>query len=407
MHLRVLAPAAVIALVGIHPSWVGVSSADDPPAALSGADLSSTEEDPLVVDPGDAEVTLEGLTVDPTVRSIDGSMADPTLEPDVPVLPPGTSLSCGSANRGALRGAVEMPVRGPGFEVPEPWWTRGYRYGTSHMVELVARVAAAVEAEHPGSVLGVADLSKSTGGALPGHRSHQSGRDVDLHFYTLDPGGKAFPPDKHMPYFGRTGRATYAKAPSWSRSIPERYFDLARNWSLVKALITDDEVTVQNIFVSRRIRRWLLDYARALQEPDELVSRAAIVLRKAAGRTHNDHMHVRIGCSEQDQRLGRCKDSLASPRRGKRKYHSRVRCPARKRTPVDEAKPTNTTARKSRGSRGKRSHATDDAPPDDGATAVIPADGDLAGEGHPVAEPLAEPLAEPPAQEPGSEILAD
>lgn len=333
-------------LVGFHPSWIGVANAGDEPPVPSGSTSDSSSENPAAVG---------------AVESMESELAD------------GTSISCGSANRGALRGAVEMPIRGLGFEVPEPWWSRGYRHGTHDLVDLVIRAAAAVDAEHPGSVLGVADLSKSTGGALPGHRSHQSGRDVDLHFYTLDPGGKPYLPDKHMPYFSRTGKATYAKAPSWSRSIPERYFDLARNWSLVKVLITDEDVTVQNIFVSRRIRRWLLDYARALEEPDELVGRAAVVLRKAAGRTHNDHMHVRIGCSDHDSRLGRCRDRLAPPRQGKRKYHSRVRCPARKRAPATEKTSAKKISR-AKTSRAKKKKKKTKTPPSSDASGEVSSD---------------------------------
>ena len=266
------------------------------------------------------------------------------LAVEPPALP--DSVSCGAANRGSLSDAAELPQQGPGFQIPEPWWSRGYRYGTAELVGLIMRASAKVEAQYPGAILGVADLSKATGGALPRHRSHQSGRDVDIIFYALDPSGNPMAPDQHMAYFTSSGKAHYAKAPHWSKEIPERYFDLARNWALVKALITDDKATVQTIIVSSRIRRWLLQYARTIDESEELVAQAARILHRADGRTHNDHMHLRIACSEDDIAKGRCRDSIAARRPGKRKYYSRIRCPAPPESSEDKTSRKKKRARK-------------------------------------------------------------
>jgi penicillin-insensitive murein DD-endopeptidase len=237
------------------------------------------------------------------------------------------SISCGSANRGALREAAEVPRQGMGFVIPEPWWSRGYRYGTDELVGLIARAAAVVDAQYPGGVLGVADLSRPEGGALPGHRSHQSGRDADLIFYAMDAAGQPFHPDEHMPFYTYNGRAHYAKAPHYARGIPERRFDLARNWALIKAMLDDPDVRVEHIFVSRRIRRWLLDHARRIGEPEELVKHAGVVLRLPPLGGHNDHMHVRVSCSADDKALGRCTNSIIR-KPGRRKFYSHVRCPA-------------------------------------------------------------------------------
>lgn len=237
------------------------------------------------------------------------------------------SISCGTANRGSLRNVAEMPRSGVGFEIPDPWWQRGHRYGTTELVGLIVRAASAVEAGHPGGILGVGDLSREQGGALPGHRSHQSGRDVDLIYYALDRDSRPFRPDAYMAFYTYTGRAYYARAPHWTRDIPERYFDLARNWALVKAMLLDTQAQVEHIFVSRRVRRWILDYARHVGESEELVRRASSVLKLPAGTEgHNDHMHVRVACSADDELLGRCKNGISS-RGGRRKFYSRVRCP--------------------------------------------------------------------------------
>lgn len=244
---------------------------------------------------------------------------------------PLTSVSCGAPNRGALAGAVEMQREGLGYVMPEPWWQRGHRYGTQELVSLIERVAAKVALEHPGAMLGVGDLSAPEGGALRGHRSHQSGRDVDLIFYALTPEGEPFAPDHVMAYYGRSGLAKHAKAPEWTPEIPQRYFDLARNWALVKALMSDAEVGVQYIILSGRIRRWLIEYATRIGEPEELVTAAAkLMLDPPRGsESHNDHMHVRIGCSESDVLWGRCSGVVQQRRSGSGKWYSRIRCPAR------------------------------------------------------------------------------
>ena len=44
------------------------------------------------------------------------------------------SISCGSANRGALAFGAIMPPSGPSWVVPETWARRGFQYGTDELV---------------------------------------------------------------------------------------------------------------------------------------------------------------------------------------------------------------------------------------------------------------------------------
>lgn len=241
---------------------------------------------------------------------------------------PESSVSCGWPNRGALAHAAELPLDGIGFRVPGPWRARGLHFGTEELVGLVERAASTVAAEHPGAVLGVADLSRRDGGAVPRHLSHQSGRDADLIYYALDDEGEPMDPDGYMAYYKASGRATYAHSPDWERHIPPRSFDVERNWALVKALLTDPQVEVIRIFVSNRVKHWLLRYARQRGEPEDLVHRARkILLRPSKVGGHNDHMHVRIECSARDEILGRCRRrSTRSPRHG-HKWRGGMTCP--------------------------------------------------------------------------------
>lgn len=203
--------------------------------------------------------------------------------------------------------------------VPEPWASRDHHYGTAELVGLIQRAAAAVEAAHPGAMLGVADLAAPLGGHVQGHRSHQSGRDADILFYARDTAGAPFVPDGHMPVYTGSGVAYYAYAPAWKVGIPRRTFDTARNWALVKALLTDPQVEVERIFVGARIEYWLLRHALRVGEPAALVKRARALLQQPPGvGRHNDHLHLRVACSADDVAAGQCQPPARGRARIKR-----------------------------------------------------------------------------------------
>lgn len=236
------------------------------------------------------------------------------------------SISCGSVNRGALASGRAIADEGTGYVAPEPWRTRGLRYGTDELVGLIERAARSVLKRHPGAPLAVADLSAENGGPVARHRSHQSGRDVDLVYYAIDRAGESLPNDGTMPLFGVDGRATSAQSPTPTPEIQERFFDLARNWALVQSLATDPDVRVDRIFVSRRIRDWLLAYAAAAGVPEPVRDRVRAVMSIPVGvEAHNDHMHVRIGCSADDAASGACSEAPAPRRRHRRRLRA-VRC---------------------------------------------------------------------------------
>lgn len=236
------------------------------------------------------------------------------------------SVSCGAVNRGALSGAQLLPERGAHHLVPEPWASRGHHYGTAELVGLLQRAAATVHRAHPGGVLGVADLSSPLGGYVRGHRSHQSGRDADVLYYARDAQGAPFLPDGHMPVYTGSGVAYYAYSPAWKVGIPRRYFDTARNWAFVKALLTDPQVEVERLFVSARIEYWLLRHAIRAREPASLLKRARAVMQQPPGvGAHSDHMHVRVACAPDDVAAGRCQ----APARGRARIKRwTAACPA-------------------------------------------------------------------------------
>jgi penicillin-insensitive murein DD-endopeptidase len=209
----------------------------------------------------------------------------------------GEPVSLGTASRGLLLGAAELPARG---EHHLCYRRAEMRYGLPELVGLVERAAAKVAGGFPGSVLYVGDLSAERGGDEPGHASHENGRDVDLAFYASTPSGRAvkgFPVTR----FDRFGVGLMEKSGKALR------FDAARNWALVEALLSDEGADVQWIFASDGVRalllRWALDHGRDLA----LTERAVTALKQPGDSApHDDHFHVRIYCPPKS--AGVCED---------------------------------------------------------------------------------------------------
>jgi penicillin-insensitive murein endopeptidase len=216
------------------------------------------------------------------------------------VIDDGSSVSWGRASDGGITNPVRLPDEGDGYRVPSRWATRGLRYGTQELVDMIISTARRVEMDWPGSRLTVADLSWERGGPSAWHRSHQSGRDVDLVFYVTDEAGRPVEPEL-MLHFGKDGRST-------DKDQPIQVFDTARNWSLVRALCEYQGASISRIFIYEPLKEMLLDHARAIGEPEWVLDRAGMLLvQPMDSAPHDDHMHVRILCPVDDQPFG-CED---------------------------------------------------------------------------------------------------
>jgi penicillin-insensitive murein endopeptidase len=210
----------------------------------------------------------------------------------------GTSVSVGRTNAGMMLDPARIPDDGDGFWAPPIWRQRGARYGVEELVDLIAAVGRSVSAQYPGSRLGVADLSRGRGGGAEHHRSHQSGRDVDLVLFATDAAGTPIASDT-MHVFDDDGHG---------RRAPVR-LDIPRTWAVVRALVTSTEAEVQRIFFYEPLALRVLDYARELGESELILERARAVLRQPSDSArHDDHMHVRIFCPAADVAYG-CVDA--------------------------------------------------------------------------------------------------
>ncbi|MGB5703999.1 MAG: penicillin-insensitive murein endopeptidase [Polyangiales bacterium] len=209
--------------------------------------------------------------------------------------PRGQTISVGTSDRGYLRDAIALPERGEGYRRLRPG--EGTRYGTSTLVAAIEHAARAVALAFPGGYpLRVGDLSAQRGGTHPRHRSHRAGRDADLLFFVRDAGGITAL---------NTGWARFDGLGLAAVSGRVLAFDEARNWHLVRTLVMDDEARVKWLFCSNELKARLLRYAARHEPSPEAVLRATWVLHEPSrGDTHDDHFHLRVGCSRGEQSFG-------------------------------------------------------------------------------------------------------
>jgi penicillin-insensitive murein endopeptidase len=192
--------------------------------------------------------------------------------------------------------AVELPRSGPGFERYRPYGTA--YFGQPELVSEVERAAKYMQQIRPGPPLVLGDLSAQTGGNIPRHNSHRSGRDVDLLWYVMTPEGVPV----RSPGFLRLGPDGIAIDPATGKYYR---LDIERQWALIKTLLQSDTIAVQWLFMSRPLEALIIQYARARGEPDELLWRAeTVMLQPKESLPHDDHIHLRISCTPETMITG-------------------------------------------------------------------------------------------------------
>lgn len=188
------------------------------------------------------------------------------------------SVSIGLPHAGRIENAMPM-MDGPGRIISAKRWKTWATRTTVRQLDAVLREWKREFPEAPPVLVG--NLSSRHGGALDPHKTHQSGRDVDLG-YILKWDGKS--------------------AVRWQQADASN-FDAARTWALLQLLVRSAPVEV--VFADRSVQRLLLEYARTHGVIRK--SRLGGWLQVAAsdGRRslvrhvpgHRDHFHVRFACS--------------------------------------------------------------------------------------------------------------
>src|SRR5690606_14377549 len=188
------------------------------------------------------------------------------------------SMSVGLPNTGYLVNGGRMP-QGEDWVITVP----SHAYGTEETVRQLSHCISATRAAFPDSPrVMLSSLSAVTGGKLPPHKSHRTGRDAYVYF------------------FRKAGA-------QWSKAATQEDIDLPRTWALLRCFVTQTDVDM--VLIDRRVQDWLKTYALSIGEPPEWIDELfhdrphtkSAVVRHVPG--HVAHMHVRF-VSAHARRLG-------------------------------------------------------------------------------------------------------
>ncbi|MBA2663276.1 MAG: penicillin-insensitive murein endopeptidase [Bradymonadaceae bacterium] len=191
----------------------------------------------------------------------------------------GRSTSWGAANGGRLYNGVALQDS-PGLRVRN----QARAFGTKRTINLLEGAGADIKARWPDAPdMVVGSLSQQNGGRMRPHKSHQSGRDVDLAFY----------------------HRGNIELPDFRNMTPET-FDAVKNWHLLKILIDTSEV--EYVFIDYRLQKVLHEYGLSIgysaEELEPLIqyphgqNASNGLIRHARG--HLNHAHIRFRCGPED-----------------------------------------------------------------------------------------------------------
>ena len=193
-----------------------------------------------------------------------------------------TSQAVGRPQAGSLKNGEQLPA-GPGYYRRRPKWA----WGTNETITRLLQVIATVRRKHKGlHEIAIGDLSKKKGGPLPGHASHETGRDVDiglLHARYPRPRPKGFvKPSKRYP------------------------LDYPAMWTMLSTLTgsSDADAQVEYIFLDRRLQKRIYEWARKRGKRKRRLDR---MFQYPNGRgvirhepRHDEHIHVRFRCPKRN-----------------------------------------------------------------------------------------------------------
>jgi penicillin-insensitive murein DD-endopeptidase len=190
--------------------------------------------------------------------------------------------SIGSYNSGCVSGAVALPLEGTGYQVMR--LSRKRYYGHQNLIQFIQQLGNITASEKIGTLL-IGDLGQPRGGpTLSGHRSHQTGLDVDIWFLMLG---------KNNNFLLSSNERESWSAPSMVDMRSDTISDL---WSPTHEKVLEiaaRQPEVARIFVNPSIKRELCNHK---------TDTSGEWLRKIRPWSkHNDHFHVRLKCPEHNR----------------------------------------------------------------------------------------------------------
>lgn len=217
---------------------------------------------------------LKGRTVKPKMKL---RFYGPKVEPE----------SIGRPSNGRLVGGVNIDPDGDNKGIG--WVISAHREGTWATPETIRAVKACIAQyrntfkRSKADPVAIGDLSKRHGGPFPPHKSHQSGRDVDIGYIL-------------------TKRAKDPERGELRRATPET-LDLQKQWFLTKCFL--DRQDTQVIFMETSIAKALRAYIEKTYKRQRMTMRKYLKLFDeivATDEEHVTHMHVRFKCPKGDKR---------------------------------------------------------------------------------------------------------
>jgi len=189
-----------------------------------------------------------------------------------------TAQSIGTYTAGCLQGAVSLPATGTGYQVMR--LSRNRIYGHPDLINFIEHMGQTAALRQWGNLL-IGDLGQPRGGpTLSGHRSHQTGLDVDI-WYLLSDVATARP-------LRSNERETWS-APSVLIHKSNEINPV--QWSRVHEQVLETAARapeVERIFVHPSIKRQLC----ARKTANDWLNK----IRPWWG--HDDHFHVRLKCPQ-------------------------------------------------------------------------------------------------------------
>jgi penicillin-insensitive murein DD-endopeptidase len=258
----------------------------NPPAKPVPSTRRARTEPQAVVRPGRGG-NAEARSGDKHDKKADDKRPDDKKPSDKKAEPTAPAASVGPPNDGRLEGGIKLDTTKPYLRVVPAYGSADTRWGMPALVRAIDRAAKAVNKKYPGSMLGVGDISRKSGGELANHHSHESGRDADLGFYVMGDKGQQVV---------RHGFVKIDEKLS-ATDVPGARFDAARNWLFLQNLLLDRDARVSHVFVAEPLKHALLAHARSRGVSRALVVRASqVMMQPTGGLPHDDHFHVRISC---------------------------------------------------------------------------------------------------------------
>ncbi len=278
-----------------------MSEAPDPSA--DGPTATGTETAPEAPAPTGTVTAPEGPAATGTATAQEGPSPSGSAAPAPPPAPPFVdryfpflddereqgSISVGDTSYGYLVGARHID-EGAALGILPRQRARNLGYGTDQIVQLLEDAARRFQGRTK-TRFWIGNIARRSGGDIPYSVSHNSGRDADVALaYTDAKGAAADPPDLlSVDAYGTT------------RDKDHKYrFDAPRTWQIIKALLESDRAQIEFLFLARGLTERVLKHAQEKKEPAELIERASAVLLQPGGAPHDDHLHVRVYCSERD-----------------------------------------------------------------------------------------------------------